>query len=87
MKDLDLERIKQGYGLTKSSLEPKIKTDFLKKEKHRMTTLKLIDYQSFISEEARKRYYDAVKDKYEYVCFREVNDIFYLYFYDKEKEN
>lgn len=52
-----------------------------------MTVLKLIDYQSFISEEARKRYYDTVKYRYKYVCFREVNDIFYLYLYDEKKEN
>ena len=48
--------------------------------------IKLIDYQSFITSEARQRYYESVGNKYAYVCFRDIQDLYYLYLYDDPNE-
>jgi len=48
--------------------------------------IELIDYQSFISKEARDRYFEKIKDSYDYVCFRDIDNIYYLYLYDCPKE-
>lgn len=48
--------------------------------------IKFLDYQEFSTEEARKRYYEKMKDSYEFVFFYKENNKFCLNFYDEKTE-